>query len=166
MKFGLFFANTGGYGVKADSARTQGTISLIEQLAPPGFASPLHLHHGEDEPMYILEGEYTFWIGEQVLEAGPGAFVFLPRDLPHCFRVEGTQPGRLLQLTMPGGLERAFEEAGRPTPEPVLPPAPSGPPSQTEIQRLFDISAAHHVETLGPPPGAPGFPLPDPGRRH
>jgi hypothetical protein len=42
--------------IKADSGQTEGAMSLIEQVAPPGFASPLHLHHGEDEPMYVLEG--------------------------------------------------------------------------------------------------------------
>ena len=66
--------------------------------------------------MYILEGRYTFWVGDRVLSAEAGTFVFLPRDVPHCLRVEGDTPGRLLQLTLPAGLEEGFAEMGRPPP--------------------------------------------------
>ena len=34
-------------------------------------------------------GEVTFKCGDQILEAGPGAFVFLPRGIPHTFVIEG-----------------------------------------------------------------------------
>jgi uncharacterized cupin superfamily protein len=40
--------------LKTGSAETNGHFSLIEQVSPPGFATPLHLHHGEDEAMYII----------------------------------------------------------------------------------------------------------------
>jgi mannose-6-phosphate isomerase-like protein (cupin superfamily) len=102
--------------IKAGAAETAGAMSLIEQVSPPGFASPLHVHADEDEPMYILEGRYTFWVGDRVLSAEAGTFVFLPRDVPHCLRVEGDTPGRLLQLTLPAGLEEGFAEMGRPPP--------------------------------------------------
>jgi hypothetical protein len=62
---------------------------------------------------------------------------------------------------MPGGLERAFEDAGQPAPEPVLPPPPPGPPSEVDTERLLAAMTAHRVQNLGPPPGLPGFPLPD-----
>src|SRR3954452_11263777 len=32
-------------------------ISVLERRAPCGDSPPLHLHHGEDEAFYVLEGE-------------------------------------------------------------------------------------------------------------
>src|ERR1700712_3177669 len=49
----------------------------------PGAGSPLHVHHREDEWFYVIEGSVTFWVGGQVFEAGPGAFVYGPRETPH-----------------------------------------------------------------------------------
>jgi mannose-6-phosphate isomerase-like protein (cupin superfamily) len=148
--------------IKADDARTGGAMSLIEQVMPPGFASPLHLHHGEDEPMYILDGRFTFWIGDRIVPAEPGTFVYLPRGVPHCFRYEGREPGRLLQLTLPAGLEQGFAEMGSSAASAVLPPALDGPPDAAAAERMAAISARYRVEILGPPPGSPGFPLGQP----
>jgi uncharacterized cupin superfamily protein len=33
---------------------------MVYQIAPPGHATPYHLHHIEDEAFYVLDGEYTF----------------------------------------------------------------------------------------------------------
>ncbi len=136
--------------LKARSAETNGQFSLIEQLAPPGFATPLHLHHGEDETMYILEGSYTFFVGDQVIKAAPGAVVYLPKGVPHAFRVEGVGPARLLQLTTPAGIEQGFVEMGEPVTSLVLPPPHI--PTPEEIGRMMTISAKYNVEQLGPPP--------------
>jgi quercetin dioxygenase-like cupin family protein len=136
--------------VKAASAETSGQFSLIEQLAPPGFATPLHMHHCEDETIYILEGSCTFFVGEQVINAAPGTVVYLPRDVPHAFRVEGTAPARLLQLSTPAGIEQGFIEMGEPAPSLLLPP--SHIPTPEAMGRMMAISAKYNVEQLGPPP--------------
>jgi len=61
--------------------------------------------------------------GDQSVHAGPGSFVFLPRDVPHTFVVEGDVPARMLTLLTPGGGEGVFIEAGRPAEGDGLPPA-------------------------------------------
>src|SRR4028118_2334561 len=43
--------------IKATAEQTGGRYTLVEILAPDGFASPLHVHHGEDEAFWILEGD-------------------------------------------------------------------------------------------------------------
>ena len=96
------------------------------------------------------------------MPAEAGTFVYLPRGVPHCFRVEGPAPGRLLQLTLPAGLERGFQEMSSPAAGPVLPPPPAGPPDPAELTRQQQMSTRYRVEMLGPPPGQPGFPLPEP----
>lgn len=136
--------------LKAGSAETNGQFSLIEQLSPPGFATPLHLHHGEDEAMYILEGVFTFFVGDQVIKAAPGSFVYLPKDVPHAFRVEGEAPARLLQLTTPAGIEQGFIEMGEAATSHTLPPPHI--PTPEELGRMMAISAKYSVEQLGPPP--------------
>src|SRR3712207_7356089 len=42
--------------------------SLVEILAPEGNPGVLHVHHFEDEGFYILEGELTFYVGDQTIK--------------------------------------------------------------------------------------------------
>jgi quercetin dioxygenase-like cupin family protein len=136
--------------LKAANAETSGQFSLIEQVSPPGFATPLHMHHGEDEAIYIIEGAFTFFVGDQVIKAAAGSFVYLPRNMPHAFRVEGETPARLLQLTTPAGLEQGFIEMGEPASSLTLPPPHI--PTPEELGRMAAISTKYNVEQLGPPP--------------
>lgn len=133
--------------LKATGEQTNGAYGLIEQVLPPGFASPLHVHHREDEAFYLLEGEATFTCGDQTMKARPGSYIFFPRDIPHWFCIQETQPARLLQLNFPAGLENFFVEAGEPAPKLTLPPA--GPP---DVEKMASTAAKYGIEILGPPP--------------
>lgn len=133
--------------LKAAGEQTKGAYGLIEQTLPPGFAPPLHVHHSEDEAFYLLEGEATFTCGDQTMKATPGSYIFFPRDIPHWFRIEGTQPARLLQFNFPAGLENFFVEMGEPAQKSTLPPA--GPP---DVEKLAATAARYAMEILGPPP--------------
>lgn len=133
--------------LKATGEQTNDAYGLIEQVLPPGFASPLHVHHSEDEAFYLLEGEATFTCGEQQMKVFPGSYVFFPRDIPHWFRIDGTLPARLLQFNFPAGLENFFVEMGEPAPTLTLPPA--GPP---DVQKLTLTAIKYDMEILGPPP--------------
>ena len=70
----------------------------------------MHTHHNEDEALYILEGEYEIQCGEQTIRAGPGSFVFAPRDVPH--KLTNVSPGtsKLLGVVSPAGFEGFWEE--------------------------------------------------------
>jgi quercetin dioxygenase-like cupin family protein len=86
---------------------TDGHFCLIEHLTmPPGLASPYHVHHNEDEAFYVLEGTVAFLCGETWRVAGPGTWVYGPREIPHGFRVIGTGPARMLLQCAPAGFER------------------------------------------------------------
>ena len=138
--------------IKATAEQTGGQYTLVEILAPEGFASPLHVHHREDEGFWILEGEMTFYVGDQTLKAQPGSFLFGPKEVPHAFRVD-TGPARLLFVLSPGGFEDLVREMGEPTRELSIPPPPEAPPDEAEIERMAAIAARHGNEILGPPPG-------------
>jgi mannose-6-phosphate isomerase-like protein (cupin superfamily) len=132
--------------IKATAESTGGAFGLVESLVAPGFSPPLHIHHREDETFYVLEGELTMKCGDRTFRAVAGAFVFLPRDVPHTFVVEGDQPARMLTLLTPGGGEGVFIEGGRPAEHAGLPPAT--PP---DIEGLKRVSGRFGAEIIGPP---------------
>jgi hypothetical protein len=41
-----------------------------------------HIHHREDEAWYVLDGQMTFYVGDEVLTAGSGSFVYAPKGIP------------------------------------------------------------------------------------
>src|SRR3954453_11496795 len=94
--------------IKASAADTNGEYTLLEITYPPGVAAPLHVHYHEDEGFYVLEGSATIYVGDEVVELGPGQHAFGPRDVPHRF-VIGPEGARMLWVLTPGGFE-AFVE--------------------------------------------------------
>ena len=95
------------FTVLADSEETGGQYGLIESLSPKGTEPPRHVHSREDETFYLLEGEITFFIGEETYEATPGTFVSAPRGLPHSYTFD-TEVIRMLVFVAPGGFEDFF----------------------------------------------------------
>jgi mannose-6-phosphate isomerase-like protein (cupin superfamily) len=133
--------------VKATAEQTGGDFGFLESMARPGFSPPLHIHHREHEAMWVIDGEVTFKCGDEILEAGPGSFVFLPRGIPHTFVIEGDTPARMLVLCTPGGFEGYHIEGGTPAVDDNIPA--SFDPAQLDILR-----ALHHKyeeEHVGPP---------------
>ena len=58
---------------------------------------------------YVLSGEITFKIGDEVTVGGPGACAFMPRGVPHAWKSTGAETGRVLFLYTPakaGGVDR------------------------------------------------------------
>jgi mannose-6-phosphate isomerase-like protein (cupin superfamily) len=94
--------------VKASAAATSGAFSLFEEREP--VDTPLHVHEREDELFYVLEGEHVIQVGDEELRVGPGGLVFAPRGIPHAQRRVVPRTGRVLVLTVPGGLEGFFRE--------------------------------------------------------
>ncbi len=99
-----------GLVVRASAADTDGRISMIESVGQrPGDGPPRHVHSREDEAFYVIEGSYTWLRGDERIEATPGAFIWLPRGVPHRFIV-GPSGGRMIHLFVPGGIDRYFVE--------------------------------------------------------
>jgi mannose-6-phosphate isomerase-like protein (cupin superfamily) len=92
----------------ATAAQTGGASGFLEATFPVGGGVNLHIHHHEDEVVFVLEGTFLFVAAESRIEAGPGTFVFVPRGMPHGFRVLGDAPARYLEAFIPGGFETWF----------------------------------------------------------
>jgi quercetin dioxygenase-like cupin family protein len=138
--------------IKVTSEQTGGQYALVEILAPDGYEGVLHVHHFEDEGFYILEGEMTFYVGEETIKAQPSSFLLGPKDIPHAFRVD-SGPAKLLFVFSPAGLEAGIREMGEPARSLTVPPEPEEPPDEAEMERLAAIGARYGAEILGPPPG-------------
>jgi quercetin dioxygenase-like cupin family protein len=137
-----FFGNLAVIKTTADE--TAGQLTIVEITAPPGLEVPLHVHRRDDEGFWILEGDVTFEVGGNVIEAHAGDYLFGPRDIPHRYMV-GNDGCRMLFITVPGGLEDLIRDTSEPAPSRSLPPPPD-PPDPAEMERLSALVAKRGYE--------------------
>ena len=97
----------------ADSADTDGQFALIEVKGQSGGEPPRHVHTNEDELFYVMEGRLKVFRGGETIALGPGESVFLPRNVPHTFKIVSDDVRALVYIT-PGGFEEYFRELGQP----------------------------------------------------
>ena len=122
-------------------------VSLVTQ--PPGIATPLHRHTHEAEAFLVLEGRVSYRAGDETYELDDGRFIYLPRSVPHAFRIRGTSPTRLLAFTAPGGLMGLYDEVGIPARERRL-PGEDGQPPEVELPRWAEVGPRYGLEVIGP----------------
>jgi hypothetical protein len=87
-----------------------------------------------------VEGNVLYEYGDQRAEGGPGTYVFLPRDIPHCFQNIDHKAGKMVMICQPTGLELFFEEVS----------TIQGPPDPA---KLGPLAKKRGLELLGPPLG-------------
>jgi quercetin dioxygenase-like cupin family protein len=133
--------------LKATAADTGGQMTIVEVTEHPGAEAPLHVHHRDDEGFWILEGEVTFEVGGETVEASAGDYVFGPRDVPHRFTV-GDQGCRMLFILVPGGIEDVIRATSEPAQSRTLPPPPEEQPTPEEMEGLKAIVKEHGYELL------------------
>ena len=130
------------FSLKLRGGETGDSIMMFEETVPAGTKSTFHLHHDSDEVAYVLSGEVTFKIGDEVTVGGPGTCAFMPRGVPHAWKSTGAETGRVLFLYTParaGGLIEEQQRTGRTF------------ASMTE-RELAEICERHGWELLGPSP--------------
>jgi len=101
---------------------TGGKCALTDSTVPPQGEVPPHIHHREDEAFWVLEEELEVVVGEDKIGASAGSFVHLPRGVIHTYKNVGATPARFPTLIVPAGLEKIFEEVGKPVTDPSTPP--------------------------------------------
>jgi mannose-6-phosphate isomerase-like protein (cupin superfamily) len=121
--------DTGAGDVKAAAADTSGAFGLVETAIPRGHSAPLHVHRHEDEGFYVLNGTVDFVCGDERFRAEQGAFVYLPRGVPHSFLGVSEEEARVLVFLLPAGLEEAFADP----------------------ERFVEVFERRHVKVVGPP---------------
>jgi quercetin dioxygenase-like cupin family protein len=127
-----------------EGALTAGQYSFIAATSPEGWTSPWHVHHREDEGVYVISGLLRAKVGEGPFQhVRPGQFVFLPRKVPHCYRaVEETM---IVVVCTPPGIEELFHE-------PAVNFDPESYSDEEFIKAAVALSARYGTEVLGPFP--------------
>ena len=115
---------------------------MFEETIPVGTTGTLHLHRDSGQVAYVLGGEVTFRIGDQVTVGGPGACAFMPRGVPHAWKSTSAEPGRALFLYTPAKAGGLIEEQQR---------IGSQFSSMTEAERA-EMLRRHGWQLLGPSP--------------
>jgi quercetin dioxygenase-like cupin family protein len=128
--------------LKMLTRETGESVMMFEEVAPASTETPMHLHHDSDEIAYVLSGEITFKIGDQVTVGGAGTCAFMPRGLAHAWKNTGTEPGRVLFLYTPAAAGSFFEEAAEISP----------PFSSMDDREIAEAFQRHGWEFVGPPP--------------
>ena len=79
-------------------------------LAPRALGAPLHRHNNEDELSYVLLGRLGAMLGETVVTAEAGSWIFKPRGQWHTFWNAGNTPCETVEIISPAGFEDYFRE--------------------------------------------------------
>ncbi len=131
----------------ATAKDTDGKFALIETIMRKGLEPPGHTHTREDECFYVLEGEILFTVGDKQTLAKAGDYVYMPKNIPHSFKIQTDTAKYLLQVA-PAGLEEMFITVSRPAEKPELPPPPSGPPSPDFIKLMGELTVKYGIQNL------------------
>ena len=105
-----------GVGVRfmAWTEETGGGFSMVEHpIAPGTMAAPWHMHTREDEYSYVITGTLGALLGDEVVTAGPGTWVFKPRNQWHTFWNAGDTPCEIIEIISPAGFEDFFRDLAK-----------------------------------------------------
>jgi quercetin dioxygenase-like cupin family protein len=125
---------------KITKEMSRGAYSVFIQAAPPGTGVPMHIHHRDEESIYLLEGALAFQLGEDKFDVHAGDVVNMPKGAPHGFRVTGESTARVLftlDLSPESDYEMMFAGLVGLSP--------------TDFEQIKSVCAANDVEFLDPP---------------
>jgi len=144
----LLWAGKTTFDLILDSSQTAGSIALLDQWGELGDTTPMHIHHGEAEIFYVLEGDIVAWAGDERMSVGQGGAIYLPAELRHAFGIVSAT-ARLISVTAPAGFAGFVRAAGIPVDGDV-------PMSwEFDLGTLMAAAAQHQIEIVGPPPALP-----------
>lgn len=127
--------------VLLSGSQTNGTQAIFEDIVAPGVGPGRHIHHGQDETFFFLEGAFDVEIDGVLYHMKPGDIGFVPREAVHAFKNVGPKPGRLRYVFSPAlqmeGMFRALYQAQG-----------DGPPSEAA---MIQIASDHGQTFVGPP---------------
>src|SRR5437660_10374251 len=124
--------------LKLVGGETAESVMLFEETAPSGTETTFHLHRDSDEVAWVLSGEITFKIGDEVTVGGPGTCAFMPRGVPHAWKNTGRETGRVLFMYTPAAAGGYVEE--------LLNHRPINDDERNQLRERY------HWEVVGPNP--------------
>jgi quercetin dioxygenase-like cupin family protein len=140
----LEWLDGGVFSVLLDSAATDGQLTVGRFSASKGEAPPYHMHTREDEVFMLIKGSALVWSDDQEMELSEGGIVYLPKNVPHGYRIT-SDAADLLMICTPGGIEGMFRHAGRD----LATPRPED--FQIPLDRLAEAADLYGQIIVGPP---------------
>jgi len=87
--------------------------SMFDWTIPARFSTGRHVHRAQEETFYVLDGECEWQIGDELVQATPGTFVFIPPGVPHNIANRTDRAARVIMTVSPPGHEHYFEELAK-----------------------------------------------------
>jgi len=137
---------------KVSGKDTDGAMCVFEFTGASG--GPPHLHHDQDEWIYVVEGEFEFHVGNKRFHLSAGESVFMPRQVAHMWGCVSGKPGKIINVYQPAGkMEEFFRALGKP-PKDLITAEQMVEKTYTEeqVKSLCRLFEAHGMDLL-PPPG-------------
>jgi quercetin dioxygenase-like cupin family protein len=103
---------------------TGGRVAIVENRLPPHWAGPPLHRHDFDEGFYVLEGELTLQVEDEVVVKRAGEVAFAPRNVVHTLANHSDEPARYVLVITPAGFERYFARMAEDPPAWALQPFP------------------------------------------
>ena len=117
-----------------------------------GGGGPRHLHHDQDEWIYVIEGEIEFLVGEERFRLGVGESVFIPRKVPHLWGCVNGRPGKIINVYQPAGkMEEFFRAVGESKDLPSREQVIERTYTEEQSDAVHQLFEAHGMKVLGPP---------------
>lgn len=138
----LEWLDGGTLALLLDGAATAGQLMVGRFDVSRGEAPPYHLHTHEDEVFLLIKGTALVWVDDEEMELSEGGIVFLPKKVPHAYRIT-SEKADLLMINTPAGIEGMFRETGR---DRALPR-----PADFEVTPDPEVSARYGNVIVGPP---------------
>lgn len=136
---------------KSTAEHNGGGIDFGELTIAAGSAVPEHIHHGNDETYYILDGSFLFKVGEELAEGGPGTAIHIPRGVRHAWKNVAESPGRVTITFAPGGMTGYFKELAPLLPELMANMADMSKVAPDTMRQASEIMQRYGYEMTGPP---------------
>jgi quercetin dioxygenase-like cupin family protein len=93
----------------------------------PGVGIPPHIHTNEDEIFRVIKGQIEIMVDGKTSILNEGDVAFAPKDIPHSWKVVGTEKAKMITSAFPAGIEHMFEELAQ---------LPAGPPNFENISKI------------------------------
>ncbi|MFJ8025736.1 cupin domain-containing protein [Streptomyces sp. NPDC096311] len=132
------------FSVLLDGQATNGQLTVGRFAVGKDEAPPFHMHTLEDEIFMLIKGTALLWLGEEQMELSEGGIVYLPKNIPHGYRIT-SDTADLLMIATPSGIEGLFRHAGRD----ITTPRPED--FAITPEKLAEASELYGQVVLGPP---------------
>ena len=107
-------------------------VEWVDNVSP-GVGIPPHIHTKEDEIFRVIKGQVEIMVDGKTTILNEGDIAFAPKNIPHSWKVVGTEKAKMMTSAFPAGIENMFQELAK---------LPEGPP---QFDKVAKICAKHGI---------------------